>query len=209
MVELDEQEVKIIRELIRNPRISDNQISKNTRVPVMSVNRKRKNLEEKGLISYYADFKHGENGSEDFHVKQLYIVKCKIGLTKKEFLTKIRNDKTLRKFNSEYVVESHVGEKDGHLAILTVLNAKNQSELTESFNGKIFPMLKNNFGNDCIVSTDTVTISETIREHHNYIHKVNIVKGVLDKGWPNEYLFVDRKSFHSNSQEKIDKHYKF
>ena len=145
----------------------------------MSVNRKRKILEEKGIISYYADIKHGDNGSEDFHVKQLYIIKFKIGLTKKEFLTKIKEDKTLKKFNSEYVVESHIGEKEGHLAVTTLLNAKDQAERTESFNGKIIPMLKKNFGDDAIISVDTVTISEPIREHHNYIHGVNIKNGIM------------------------------
>ena len=53
MRQLDEQERRIVRELIKDPRISDNQIAKNTRVPVMTVNRKRKLLEEKGLLNYY------------------------------------------------------------------------------------------------------------------------------------------------------------
>ena len=201
MVNLDNQEIKIIKELIKNSRISDNQISKNTKVPVMSVNRKRKILEEKGIISYYVDIKHGEGGTEDFHVKQLYIIKFKIGLTKKIFLEKIKEDKTLKRFNSEYVVESHIGEKEGHLAITTLLNAKNQSELTENFNGKIIPMLKNNFGEDCIISVDTVTISEPIREHHNYIHGVNMKKGIIDPSWPEDYIFVNRESFHKQNEQ--------
>ena len=45
MRQLDEQEKSIVKALIRDPRLSDNQISKVTKVPVMSVNRKRKKLD--------------------------------------------------------------------------------------------------------------------------------------------------------------------
>jgi len=86
MVQIDAQEEKIIRELIRNPRISDNKISRRTGVPVMSVNRKRKSLEKRGLISYYCDFAHGGQGTQDFFVRQLYIVKFKGGVTREQFL---------------------------------------------------------------------------------------------------------------------------
>ena len=55
MRKFDKQEEMIIKELIRNSRISDNQIAKNTRIPVTTVNRKRKLLEEEGFIHYYAD----------------------------------------------------------------------------------------------------------------------------------------------------------
>ena len=37
MVKLDKQEVKIVRELIRNPRISDNAISNKTGIPVTGI----------------------------------------------------------------------------------------------------------------------------------------------------------------------------
>ena len=52
-IKLDEQEQKIIKELIRDPRISDNQIGRNTKIPVKTVNRKRKNLEQRNIISYF------------------------------------------------------------------------------------------------------------------------------------------------------------
>ena len=42
---LDDQEKLIVRELIKDPRISDNQISTNTNIPLKSVNRKRKRME--------------------------------------------------------------------------------------------------------------------------------------------------------------------
>ena len=44
MRDLDKKEKLIIKELVKNPRISDNQIAKNTGLAVKSVNRKRKKL---------------------------------------------------------------------------------------------------------------------------------------------------------------------
>ena len=47
------QERRIIRNLIKNPRISDNKISKITGIPTITVNRKRKKLEAEGLLHYH------------------------------------------------------------------------------------------------------------------------------------------------------------
>lgn len=207
MTGLDEQEIKIVRELIKNPRSSDNTISRNTGVPVMTVNRKRKLLEESDMISYYVDLRHGDKGTEDFYAKQLYTIKFKLGLTKTEFLEKIRNDTSLKKFNAEHIVMSYLGEKDGHLALMMMLNAHTENDLTESFNGLIVSMLKRNFGQDCIISIETLRILEPIREHHNYIHGINMRKGKIMDNWPNEYIFVDRKSYdHPEPQSKLYKH---
>lgn len=207
MPELDDQEVMIIRELIRNPRISDNGISKRTGVPVMTVNRKRKSLEENDMISYYTDLRHGDGGTEDFYAKQLYIIKFKIGITRQVFLDNVRKDKDLKKFNAEHIVTSFLGEKDGHLAIMMMVNAHTEQDLTESFNGQIVPMLRRNFGDDCIISTDTLRILEPIREHHNYINGVNMKNGKIDDAWPTDCIFVDRKSFEKPpTQSKLYHH---
>lgn len=48
---IDEQEKLIIKALIRNPRSSDNQISKTTKVPVRTVYRKRKIRKRKALYT--------------------------------------------------------------------------------------------------------------------------------------------------------------
>ena len=198
MPSLDRHEVQIARELIRNPRISDNGIAKKTKVPVMTVNRKRKALEENGVINYYADLNHGSGGTEDFFAKQMYIIKFKIGITRQNFIDKIRNDKSLKKSNAEHIVISYLGEKDGHLSNIFLLTARSEPELNEVFNGEIVPMFRRNFGEDGIISIDTVKILEPIRKNHNYIFGVNLEKGKIKDDWPDDYIFVDRESFNSN-----------
>ena len=63
---LDDQERRIIRALIRNPRSSDNRISTLTSVPVRTVSRKRTRLEQEGILSYYASVDMQAKGTGRF-----------------------------------------------------------------------------------------------------------------------------------------------
>lgn len=190
--ELDEQEVKIVRELIRNPRISDNQISKNTKIPVMTVNRKRKRLEGEGLIKYFTSLDTGEFGTGTFKAKQLYVIKFKIGITREEYIEKLEKDKRFQQFNASYISLSYLGEKDGHLALVMVLDAETDSLLVDEFSGKIIPHLKEKLGNDCVKEIITTKICNTLRRHHNYLPNINMENGVMKKDWPDDWIFVDK-----------------
>ncbi len=88
MKELDHQEKKILLELVRNPRISDNQIGKNTGIPVKTVNRKRKILEQKNILSYFSFINYGEKGTGLFDSQYLYLIKLKFGITTKQVTEK-------------------------------------------------------------------------------------------------------------------------
>ena len=180
MVEFDAQEVKIVRELIRNPRISDNQLAKNTRIPVMTVNRKRKKMEQGEIIRYYTSIKYEEEATGIFHARQLYIIKLKIGLTREIYLDKIKSDKELLGFSAEHIAESYVGEKDGHLALMIIMDAKTETELIESFNGKFVTNIQKLFGEDAIKEVITTKLNIPIRLHHNYLPLINMEKGKIN-----------------------------
>lgn len=191
MVQLDRQEELIVRELIKNPRISDNQISKNVNIPTMTVNRKRKKLEERGLLRYYTSLDTGVNGTGMFEAKQLYMVKLKIGITRDQYIESLEADKRFRQFNADFISQSLIGEKDGHLALIMVVDAKTESDLTDEFNGKIIPYMKEKLGEDCIVDVITCKITHQQRIHHNYLPFFNMEKGVIKKDWPDSWLFID------------------
>jgi len=190
--ELDKNERKIVKELIKNPRISDNQISKNTKVPVMTVNRKRKQLEKENLLKYFTSFDTGEFGTGTFKAKQLYIIKFKIGITRDDYIKKVEEDKKLLGFHASYISMSYLGEKDGHLALILVLDAETDTLLVDEFSGKIIPHLREKLGNDCVKEITTTKISNTIRRHHNYLPSINMENGVMKKDWPDEWIFVDQ-----------------
>lgn len=191
MRKFDEQEVKIVRELIRNPRISDNQIAKRTRVPVMTVNRKRKKMQEEGLVRYYTSVQHQEECTGAFHARELYIIKFKIGITREMYLDKLAEDKELLGFSAEHISESFVGEKDGRLALMMIVDSKTESELVESFNGKIIPNIKKNLGEDSIKEVITMRINIPLRLHHNYIPRFNMEKGKIRDSWLDDWIFVE------------------
>lgn len=90
MRKFDRHEEQILKELIKNPRISDNQIAKNTRIPVTSVNRKRKLLEEEGFIHYYTDVSDESLEKGQHNARQLYIIKFKEGITRQKYIEEIK-----------------------------------------------------------------------------------------------------------------------
>jgi len=191
MKQLDDYERKIIKQLIKNPRISDNSISKATKIPVMTVNRKRKSLEKEGLISYYTSIQKHSDGLGIFNSRQLYIIKLKAGITKQEYIEKVESDPSIKIFYYTYVSTTFLGEQDGHLAIITIIDAKNDSTLMEEFNGKIINFIKKKLGDDAIKDINTTRINHTIRLHHNYLPNLNMKNGKLKPGWPDELIFVD------------------
>ena len=67
----DDQERAILKALIRDPRQSDNYISKITGVPTPTARRKRKRLEEEGLLSYFTAVDLQESGTGTFGARHL------------------------------------------------------------------------------------------------------------------------------------------
>ncbi|MBI2670481.1 winged helix-turn-helix transcriptional regulator [Candidatus Woesearchaeota archaeon] len=191
MKQLDDQERKIVRELIKDPRISDNQIAKNTKVPVMTVNRKRKALEESKLLNYYCYLDTSRYGLEILSARQLYIIKFKIGITKKEFIEKITNEAEIKTFFTVHELNSFVGEKDGQLIYAVVIEGGKGNEIVEIFNGKLVPMMYRLFGNDCIKETFAFRLTTQLRLLHNYMPLLNIERGKIKKTWPDDFIFVD------------------
>jgi len=188
---LDAQEVKIIRELIRNPRISDNGISKKTKIPVMSVNRKRKKLEEEEILMYFTTIRKGPDGLGMFHSRKLYTIKFKIGITRYKYLQIMEKDPQWRTFNSKFISYASLGEKDGSLALIIFLDAPDESMQVEEFNGKIVPFLKQKLGPDAIDDISTATLNRLIRLHHNYLPFENMSNGRINDDWPDDLIFVN------------------
>src|SRR5437870_11191897 len=96
MRELDEQERLIVRQLIRDPRESDNAIGELTGVNVRTVSRKRQRLEQEGVLSYFTNVDLSPNGTAKFSARHLYIVKFRIGITFKQIAEDIKREPFVR-----------------------------------------------------------------------------------------------------------------
>jgi DNA-binding Lrp family transcriptional regulator len=185
---LDKSEKKIIRELIRNPKISDNQIAKVTNVPVMTVNRKRKRLEQENILSYCTIVRRGDKGIEQINSRALYTITLNAGITTSDYYKAIQKDNIFtQEFNS--VVESiSLGEKSGHLAVMMVIVTNKQQDQVEVFNGKIVPWFKSTFGSDSVRKITTIRLNHIIKQHHNYYPDFNIKNGIINPDFASELI---------------------
>jgi len=182
---LDQQETLIARALIKNPRMSDNKVGKLTAVPIRTVSRKRKAMEESGVLNYYTSL------SAPTKARHMYITKFKMGFTKGRIFDEIKREPKVKSLFSELIQESHFAEVDGHMAIILFVEGITDSEITENFNGKILPAMLNNHGQDSIIEVNTIRLNSAIRLFHNYLPGINIKNGKLHPDWPLDSIFTE------------------
>ena len=186
----DDQERAILKALIRDPRQSDNYISKITSVPTPTVRRKRKRLEEEGLINYFVAIDMQETGAGTFGARHLYIIKFRIGVTVKQIVDEIKSEPNVRSVFTDLIYESHIAELDGHVALVMIIEGKNDADIIENVQGKIIPSLRKNHGPESIEEISTLRLLSPIRVFHNYVPLVNMHKGVLRDDWTDDAIFV-------------------
>ena len=190
MRKIDDQERRIIRALIRNPRNSDNKISALTDVPVRTVSRKRARLEREDILSYYTAVETQSNGTARFNTQHMIIIKFELGVTRSQIVQEICNEPNVANVFSELIRDSYIAETDGHIALVMVVEGESDSDVAESLQGKIIPSLKKNHGDSSIVELRTIRLLGAIRREHNYLPMVNMEDGVMRRDWPDEAIFV-------------------
>ncbi len=188
MKNLDEREISIIREIIKNPKISDNQISINTKIPTKTVNRKRKHLERENLLYYFAYLNTWKDGVNLFNTRKLYIIKFREGITRNQFLENFFIEKGI--INIKHTASMYLGETNGLLALIMLMEAKEKEELMEIFNADLIPKIKTIFGEDAIKEIVSLEITDTLQHLHNYIPRLNITNGIIKNDWPDNLIFV-------------------
>jgi DNA-binding Lrp family transcriptional regulator len=186
----DDQERAVLKALIRNPRQSDNHISKVTGVPTPSVRRKRRRLEEDGLLNYFAAIDMQETGTGTFSARHLYIIKFRIGITTRQIVEEIKSEPNVRSVFTDLIYESHIAEMDGRVTLVMIIEGKNDADIIENVQGKIVPSLRKNHGPDSIEEISTLRLLSPIRVFHNYVPMVNMDKGVLRNDWADDAIFV-------------------
>ncbi len=188
--QLDDQEKAIARALIRDPRLSDHAISEKTGVPAKTVSRKRSRLEAEGVLSYHTMVNLMEDGTGHFGTRHLYIIKFRLGVTKKQIVDEIKSEPNIKSVFTELIFQSHIAEIDGHIALIMLIEGRDDSDVVESMQGKIIPSLRKNHGQDSVEEVQTLRVLAPIRMLRNYIPIVNMKDGVLKEDWPDEAIFV-------------------
>lgn len=189
MREIDSQERLIINQLIRNARISDNQITKNTNIPLKTVNRKRKKLEQEGLLHYFTYLDSGTTGTADFTSRQMYILTFRQGITRQFF---IQRDFTydMPYYVRKHILESHLAEKDGKLALVLIIESRKDEDILEVFNAEIHKMAEQYMGPGSIQAVESMRLTEMLLLLHNYMPSKNMRQGCIREDFPDDKIFV-------------------
>lgn len=190
--ELDEQERKIVRALIRDPRQSDNAIGEATGVNVRTVSRKRQRLEEEGVLSYYTNVDLTASGTGQYKTRHLYTIKFRIGVSHKQLLEDIQREPAVRSVFTEVLFESHIAEIDGKLAMLLFIDGESDLDIVQTVQEKLIPSLRRNHGEDSIEEVSTVRILSPVRCLRNYVLPVNMEAGFVKNDWPDDAIYVGR-----------------
>jgi DNA-binding Lrp family transcriptional regulator len=190
---LDEQERLIVRQLIRDPRESDNGVGEATGVNVRTVGRKRQRLEQAGVLSYFTHLDLSASGTGEYNSRHLYTIKFRIGVSYKQLLEDIKREPFVRSVFTEVIFESHIAEIDGKLAMLLFIDGASDIDIVQTVQEKLIPSLENNHGKGSIEEVSTVRILSPVRSMRNYILPVNIESGYIRRDWPDEAIYVGKE----------------
>jgi len=185
---LDKYDRLIVQELICNPRLSDNKLSQATKIPVKTVNRKRKKLEKNGVLRYMVAVDHTTKGTGDFNAATMYMIKFKHGIYRQQFLDMYTSVAPFAKY-AKHISFKWIGEQAGHLVLILLIESRLQSDILEIYNAEIVTALTKHLGNDAIIETSTVPISSELSMLHNYEPLLNMKNGFI-YDWPKTHIFV-------------------
>ncbi len=191
MKDLDEQEVKIAKALIRNPRISDNKLAEQRGISPKTVGKKRQRLEDDGLLRYFAEIDMSAAGTGRYLCRHLYIIRCKIGVTVKQLLKVVEQEPKVATVFTQSVYESHVAEVDGRVALVMLIDGTSDADIIEKFQEQIVPALEERHKKPGIIDeVSTMRLIHPIRVMRNYILPLNMEHGMLRDDWSDDSIVI-------------------
>ncbi len=190
MRKLDEQETKIAKALIRDPRLSDNRLGDQNSIPVRTVSRKRARMESAGLLRYFAEIDQGPEGTGHFQCRHLYILKFCMGTTPGRLSAHIADEPKVVTAFTRSIYTSHIAEIDGRVALVLVVDGSSDADIVERVQEQIIPALKARHGQDAVEEIQTIRLLAPLRMLRNYIVGVNLDSGRMRDDWSLDAIFV-------------------
>lgn len=191
MRELDEQETKIAKALIRDPRLSDNRVGDENGIPVRTVSRKRARMESSGLLRYFAEIDQGPAGTGHFQCRHLYVLKFGVGTTMSRLSSHIAEEPKVVTAFTRSIYTSHIAEIDGRVALVLVVEGVSDADIVERVQERIIPALKARHGQDAVEEIQTIRLLAPVRMLRNYIVGVNLDSGRIRDDWSLDAIFVN------------------
>lgn len=186
---LDNAEKFIARQLIKNPRATDKSISESSNTPLRTVGRRRRRLEEEGILRYYAEVDLGSTGTRQNASRHMYTIRFRSGVRLEDLRTRVGQEEAMMSY-SEIVCESYIAESDGHLSIVLIIEGVNEETIVRQVHDNLIPSMIHNHGEGAIVEVSAMRLVECSRKLRNYLPAVNIENGCVRGNWSPEKIYV-------------------
>ncbi|MFW6230637.1 MAG: winged helix-turn-helix transcriptional regulator [Nanoarchaeota archaeon] len=158
----------ILRELTKNTRATDSRIAKATGIPVKTVNRKRKKLEDAGLVTYGTFINNYETGTKRFNAQCMYTLHFNFGITKEQIKSIILEKSfIMHPAVIKHVLFDFVGEKEGRAVYSAILVSRASADMVEILNAEIVPLLTQKLGSNAIAKVEEMTVRFFNKTGHN------------------------------------------
>ncbi|MFW5745937.1 MAG: winged helix-turn-helix domain-containing protein [Nanoarchaeota archaeon] len=191
MNDADTRDESIVKCLVKNPRISDNGISRATGIPLKTVNRRRKALEADGRLRYYVEYVPEQEGRP--WARMLFVIRFRKGITRALLLERSGGLVDAYRENARKHIEcSFLAERDGQLHLVSIVASPREEDIAEIMNADVFPYLEQCFGPYSVEGAEGFSVRDTLRLFHTYCPGLNMENGVLSSSWSLENVFVGR-----------------
>ncbi|MCF7862294.1 winged helix-turn-helix domain-containing protein [Candidatus Woesearchaeota archaeon] len=181
-MELSDREQLILKELIKDSRSSDTQIANKTKIPLKTVNRIRRQLENENKVQYFTRVQNNDP-------MYLLTITFKPGINKEIYLDKFHERHWMYSLTAKYVTFESLGQSDMKLALVILITA-NPKERLKFFNDHVISSLRDALGQDCIDSIKEVEMTSLIRLFKNYMPNYNYDKARIKPDWPDDHIHL-------------------
>jgi hypothetical protein len=141
-------------------------------------------------LRYYAEVDMSEHGTAHFHCRHLYVIKFRLGITVKQVQREVSNEPHVITVFTRSIYASHLAELDGRVALVMIVDGKNDADIVERFQEQIVPSLNKTHGPDAIEEVETLRLLAPIRMLRNYLPAVNMEGGKMKEDWSIDSIFV-------------------
>jgi len=80
----------------------------------------------------------------------------------------------------KHVLESHLGEQNGCLVLVMIIESFSKNDLVEIYNAEIVKLLADALGMDSVAHTEVIDLTMHLNHLHNYSN-YNMKNGKIDK----------------------------
>ena len=91
---------------------------------------------------------------------------------------------------SKHILEAHLGEKDGRLALILIIESRIESDTIEIMNAEIIPKLTEHFNEQVVDDISNVRLSNMLRLLHNYTPARNVKSKLVPDAYDQNSLFI-------------------